>query len=289
MKILSSLAVVVSFAFASLMVSANAQAQQVTETELTEGVYMLEGQGGTMMLVTTETRTVLVDAQYAQMAEQIAAKVVDLSQVPLTYLINTHFHGDHVGGNGYMGEELGAQIVAHKNVRTRLEADDEFPAAGLPTILADNSLTLELGGHSLTLVHYPTAHTDGDMVVWVNDENIVHLGDLFFVDRFPFIDLNAGGTVQGYIDALAALRDIMDDDTQIVAGHGGVRNNADLLRLHDMIVETRQQVRDWHAADASVDDMVAAGLGEKWEDWSWNFINEDRWIRTLYNDMQASM
>ncbi|RUO37598.1 MBL fold metallo-hydrolase [Aliidiomarina shirensis] len=287
MKMFSMLAVILSFSFVGAQLVNVAHAQQVSETELTQGVYMLEGQGGTMMLVTTETRTVLVDAQYAQMAERIAAKVDELGQVPLTYLINTHFHGDHVGGNGYMGEELGVQIVAHKNVRTRLAEDDEFPEAGLPTILADNSLTLELGGHSLTLVHYPTAHTDGDMVVWVDGENIVHLGDLFFVARFPFIDLGAGGTVQGYIDALADLLERLEDDTQIVAGHGGLASKQQLQDVHDMIIETRQQVRDWHAADASVDDMADAGLGEKWESWSWNFINEDRWIRTLYNDMMA--
>lgn len=262
-----------------------AQAQQVTETELSEGVYMLEGQGGTMMLVTTATRTVLVDAQYAQMAERIAAKVDELGQVPLTYLINTHFHGDHVGGNGYMGSELGAQIIAHRNVRTRLAADEEFDVAGLPTILAGNSLTLDLAGHRLTLVHYPTAHTDGDMVVWVEDENIVHLGDLFFVDRFPFIDLSAGGTVQGYIDAIADLLELLQDDTQIVAGHGGLASKRDLQRVHDMIVATRQQVIDWQASGAGVDDMVEAGLAEEWESWSWNFINEDRWVRTLYNDL----
>ncbi|EGN74899.1 Zn-dependent hydrolase, glyoxylase [Idiomarina sp. A28L] len=271
-------------AVAAMMV-VPAQAQEVNETKLTEGVYMLEGQGGTMMLVTTETRTVLIDAQYAQMAERIGAKVGELGHVPLTYLINTHFHGDHVGGNGYMGSELGAKIIAHKNVRTRLEADEDFDAAGLPTILADNSLTLDLGGHTLTLVHYPTAHTDGDMVIWVEGENIVHLGDLFFVDRFPFIDLSAGGTVQGFIDAIADLLVLLQDDTQIVAGHGGLASKRDLQRVHDMIVATQQQVKDWQAAGAGVDNMVDTGLAEEWESWSWNFINEDRWIRTLYNDL----
>lgn len=276
-----------AIAVCATLVFSAAQAQEVRETQLAEGVYMLEGQGGNMMLVSTPTHTLLVDAQFARMAESIADKVDTLAQVPLTYLFNTHFHGDHVGGNQYMGEELGAKIIAHRNVRTRLAADEDFPKTGLPTILADNWLQLNLGERSLTMHHYPTSHTDGDMVVWVDGANIVHVGDLFFVDRFPFVDLNSGGTVQGYIDAIAALTDKMDEHTQIVPGHGPLMDKAGYLRLHDMIVETREQVREWHAAGADVDTMVATGLGEKWADWSWNFINEERWIRTLYNDHVA--
>ncbi|MCH8492830.1 MAG: MBL fold metallo-hydrolase [Idiomarina sp.] len=248
---------------------------------------MLEGQGGNMMLVATPQHTLLVDAQFARMAEAISGKISELGQAPLSYLVNTHFHGDHVGANAYMNETLGATIVAHRNVRTRLAADSEFPRAGLPTVLGHNSLQINLGEYSLTLEHYPTAHTDGDMVVWVEGANIVHVGDLFFVDRFPFVDLNSGGTVQGYINAIAALTAKMDDDTQIVPGHGPLMNKAGYLRLHDMIIETREQVRAWHAAGADVDTMVATGLGEQWADWSWNFINEERWIRTLYNDHLA--
>ena len=263
------------------------EVQEVRETKLAEGVYMLEGQGGNMMLVTTPTHTLLVDAQFARMAESIADKIDTLAEVPLTYLFNTHFHGDHVGANQYLGEELGAKIIAHRNVRERLAANEEFPRTGLPTILADNWLQMNLGEYSLTMHHYATAHTDGDMVVWVDGQNIVHVGDLFFVDRFPFIDLNAGGTVQGYIDAIATLAEKMDEHTQIVPGHGPLMNKTGYLRLHDMIIATREQVRAWHAAGADVETMVATGLGAEWADWSWNFINEERWIRTLHNDLLA--
>lgn len=274
-------------AVAALLLAKPIFAQEVSETRLADGVYMLEGEGGNMMLVTTESHTVLVDAQFARMAEAIGAKIEALDGLPLSYLINTHFHGDHVGGNAYMRDTLGATIIAHDNVLTRLAADSEFPREGLPSKTFAEQHALDLGDYSLSLKHYPTAHTDGDIVIWVDGQNIVHVGDLFFVDRFPFVDLNAGGTVQGYIDAINAVLADANEHTQIIPGHGPLSNVADYARLLDMMIETREQVRAWHAAGADVATMVATGLDEKWADWTWNFINEERWIRTLYNDLQA--
>lgn len=275
-------------AVAALLMVKPIFAQDVSETRLADGIFMLEGQGGNMMLVATESHTVLVDAQFARMAEAIGAKVEALGSLPLSYLINTHFHGDHVGGNAYMSETLGATILAHANVLKRLADDTDFPREGLPTETLTDRHALDLGEYSLTLKHYPTAHTDGDIVIWVDGQNIVHVGDLYFVDRFPFVDLNSGGTVQGYIDAINSVLADADEHTQIIPGHGPLATATDYIRLRDMMIETREQLRAWHAAGADVDTMVATGLDEKWAEWTWNFINEERWIRTLFNDLQAS-
>lgn len=264
------------------------QAQELTETELADGVYMLEGQGGNMMLVSTPTHTALVDAQFARMAEAIAITLAHKASQPLSLLINTHFHGDHVGSNRYLREALGAEILAHENVLVRLTANEEFPSEGLPSETMTERKQIDLGAVNLSIQHYPTAHTDGDIVIWVDELNIVHVGDLFFVDRFPFVDLSAGGTVQGYIDAINAVLARANEQTQIIPGHGPLSTPTDYVRLRDMIIATREQVRDWHAAGADVDTMVATGLGEKWQNWTWNFINEERWIRTLHNDLLAT-
>lgn len=277
---------------AALLLSSHAMAQNrmdnvtIEATELGERVYMLSGQGGNIGLFVGADQVVMIDAQYAPLADKISAKIAELTSLPLEVLINTHFHGDHVNGNAAFAAKGADTRIAHANVLKRLDADEQFDKAGLPTITFDGNMGLSIAGEMLQLKHYAAAHTDGDVVVWFPSANVIHAGDLFFVDRFPFIDLNSGGRVQGYIDAIEAVMAEIDDDTKIIPGHGGVSGKADWQRLVDMIKVTRDEVRAHKANGLSEDAAVAAGLSEQWASWTWGFITEERWIRTLYRDSE---
>ena len=267
------------------MASAHAQANmddvEIKATQLSDRVYMLTGMGGNIGVYVGEDGVVMVDAQYKGLADKIMAAIAELSDQPIKSLINTHFHSDHTGNNAPFARK-GVRVIAHENVKTRLAANEKFDQDGLPTVTFDNRLEVASGAASLKLQHYPEGHTDGDVVVWFPNANVIHAGDLFFVDRFPFIDLNAGGNVQGYIDNVRAVIDSIDGETEIIPGHGALSKRSDWLRLVHMIEATREEVMTMKEQGLTEDQAVEQGLSAQWKDWSWSFINEERWIRTLY-------
>lgn len=289
-KMRTALALTLALLAGTAMLQPTAQAQatmadvEVKAQQLSDKVYMVTGAGGNIGLFVGDDGVVMVDAQYAAISDKILVALRDITQQPLKLLVNTHHHRDHVDGNANF-VAAGAVVVAHEKVVPRVMNDENFDPAGAPTITFSDKLSLRVASDVLQLQHYPTAHTDNDAVVWFADENVIHAGDLFFKDRFPFIDLNSGGTVQGYIDAIEHTMAMLADDTQIIPGHGSLANKADWQRLVSMIVMTREEVRLMMLDGLSVEQMVERGLAEQWQDWSWGFINEERWIRTLYNDM----
>jgi glyoxylase-like metal-dependent hydrolase (beta-lactamase superfamily II) len=179
------------------------------------------------------------------------------------------------------------RIIAHANVLKRLSADEKFPAAGLPTETFTKELSLNINGQKLRLEYLPPSHTDGDIIVWFEDKNVVHMGDMLFEGRFPFIDLNNGGSVRGYINNVAYVISQIDAETKVVPGHGELTNKAGLERFHQMMVATLAQVQKQQNAGLSNEQIVAAGLGDEWKNWHWNFITEERWINTLLQAEQA--
>lgn len=273
----------VSFVLAFVM-SGFAVAQdkvQVTSTELAKHLYMIKGAGGNIAAVVGPQGAVVVDSQYEHMAAQIKAELESKEAgVQIKTLVNTHFHGDHVNGNAALAS--GAQIIAHTNVLTRLKANEKFPVAGLPTQTFVGEKQLSLNGVKLELVTMPVSHTDGDLVVWFKDANVLHMGDLFFADRFPFIDLNSGGSVSGYINNVKTLLSQIDDETRLIPGHGDLMDKAGLQRFLTMMEQTLAEVNTLKAQGKTEDQIVAQGLSEQWKKWSWNFITEERWIRTLF-------
>jgi glyoxylase-like metal-dependent hydrolase (beta-lactamase superfamily II) len=242
---------------------------------------MIKGAGGNMAAVVGPEGALVVDSQYEHMAPQIKAELESKQAgVKIKTLINTHFHGDHVNGNAALAS--GAQIIAHTNVLTRLKADSKFPVAGLPTETFVGEKALNLNGVNLKLVTMPVSHTDGDLVVWFKDANVLHTGDLFFADRFPFIDLKSGGSVTGYINNVKLLLSEIDDKTKLIPGHGDLMDKAGLQRFLTMMEQTLAEVNALKAAGKTEDQIVAQGLSAQWKSWSWNFITEERWIRTLF-------
>lgn len=257
---------------------------KIEAVQLSERVYMLTGAGGNIGVYVGDNGVYMVDAQYAPLADKIRAAIASLTDRQLTTLVNTHFHGDHTDGNAAFARQ-GVTVVAHHNVADRLAQNADFDKAGIPSVTFAESLQLDTGDAGLRLQHYPQGHTDGDVVVWFADTNVIHAGDLFFVDRFPFIDLNAGGSVQGYIDNVSAVIAQLDDKTQIIPGHGGLSDKDDWQRLISMIAITREEVRLMQVEGLTVEQAVERGLSDRWADWSWGFITEERWIKTLYQDM----
>ncbi len=266
--------------FLSLPALANRFANvEINATPLADNLYMLTGSGGNMAALGTDNEVILIDAQYAELADKINAKLTELSSgKALGTLINTHMHGDHVNGNSAL---MPKRIIAHANVLKRLSADAAFPRAGLPTETFTKQLSLNMNGQQLRLEYLPPSHTDGDIIVWFEGKNVVHMGDMLFEGRFPFIDLNNGGSVRGYIANVAYVINQIDDKTKVVPGHGELTDKAGLQRFHQMMLATLAQVEQQQAKGLSNEQIVAAGLGEQWKNWHWNFITEERWINTL--------
>jgi glyoxylase-like metal-dependent hydrolase (beta-lactamase superfamily II) len=254
---------------------------QVQDTKLTDNLYVLTGAGGNMATVIAGDKVLLVDSQYAELADKIKAKLSELgASSGVTTLVNTHLHGDHVGGNSQLA--AGVDIIAHHNVLSRLAQDSKFPRNGLPTITFKEQLKLSLGGQTIRLDYLPPSHTDGDVVVWFEEANVVHFGDLLFEGRFPFIDTNNGGSVKGYIDNTRNLIGMLNEQTRVIPGHGQLTDKAGVQRSLDMMQATLAIVQGYKAAGMTEQQAVEKGLGEQWKSWHWNFITEERWIKTLY-------
>mmetsp|Transcript_45319 Transcript_45319/g.144217 ORF Transcript_45319/g.144217 Transcript_45319/m.144217 type:complete len:288 (+) Transcript_45319:126-989(+) len=245
-------------------------------------VHMLVGAGGNIGVSAGPDGLLIVDDQYADLAEKIATTLADISKEQTRYVINTHFHGDHTGSNAFFSKHKKATIFAHDNVRVRLSAGEETDPAMLPVVTYDKGVKFHMNGETVHVFHLANAHTDGDSAVWFEQPDILHTGDLFFKDWFPFIDLNSGGSVAGYITAVETLLGMIDGGTKVIPGHGALANRGDYERFLNMIKQTYAYVQAKKAAGMSEDDVVKAGLEEKWKSWSWNFITEERWIRTLY-------
>lgn len=255
---------------------------QVIPAKLSESVYMLKGAGGNIGVSAGEDGLLLIDDQYAPLAEKIVTTLKQISDKKPKYIINTHYHGDHTGSNAYFSENLGSTIFSHENVRIRLASSKDLNPKALPVVTYQDGIKFHLNNETIHIIHYPTAHTDGDSVVWFEQSDVLHTGDLFFKDMFPYIDLGAGGTVKGYIKAVEALMSKIDEDTVVIPGHGTLAKRDDLQRFVNMIKETHKYVQEKKMAGLSEDQVLELGLEEKWKDWAWRFITEDRWIKTLY-------
>jgi len=263
-------------------------------TELAPGLYMLEGQGGfaggNVGLSTGEDGVVLIDDGLPPLTGTLLAAIGKLTEDPVKFVINTHVHGDHVGGNEALGT-LGAVILAHDNLRLRMVADGmttadgkaPAPKAALPVLTFSDSVTFHLNGRRAFVFHVEHAHTDGDAVIHFLDDNIIHVGDVMFNGLFPFIDLDSGGSVEGYIAAQKRILALADEQTKIIPGHGPLASRKDLQTAVDMLQGAHDRVRRLVDAGQSEEAILAANpLEDYHDDWNWGFITTERMTRTLY-------
>ena len=257
---------------------------EVKATAIKGSVHMLTGAGGNIGVSAGEDGVLIIDDQFAPLAEKIAAQLGELGSDKPKYVINTHYHGDHTGSNAFFHSHKGATSLAHENVRVRLANDEKIKPEALPTITYEDGIKIYFNGETLHVMHLAVGHTDGDSVVWFEQPNVMHTGDLFFNGRFPYIDQGAGGNVEGYMDSVKQLLAKIDDETVIIPGHGDISNKQEYSAFLAMISETFSYVKALKQDGKTLDEVKAMGLDDKWADWSWNFINEEKWITTLYTD-----
>ena len=268
---------------------------EIKRTLVAGNIHMLEGAGGNIAVSAGRDGTLMVDDQFLPLADKIRAELKKLGDGKLKYVLNTHWHGDHTGGNQAFGQE--ATIVAQENVRRRLAAGQMLrgemvkpaPEAALPVITYNASMTFFFNNEEVRVVHYPHGHTDGDSVIFFMGSNVVHLGDDFFAGRFPFVDLESGGSVEGLTKNIADILGKLPAGVKIIPGHGPLSNIEDLRLYHRMLVETTAVVRKGMAAGKSLEQLKKEGLPEEWKEWGTGFIKTDQWIETIYRSFSPGV
>jgi glyoxylase-like metal-dependent hydrolase (beta-lactamase superfamily II) len=266
---------------------------EIKTTHVAGNIYMLEGRGGNIGASVGEDGILIIDDQFAPLAEKIREALKKLNSGNLKFVLNTHWHGDHTGGNPVFGKE--ATIIAHHNVRKRLMTEQKrgdrvtppAPKEAWPVITLDSSLSLHFNGEEIKVLHFPRGHTDGDCVMFFTSSNVVHMGDDFFADRFPFVDLASGGDVEGLIKNIEQIIAQLSPEAKIIPGHGPLSTPDDLKNYHRMLVATVADIRQSIAAGKSLDELKAKGLPEEWKSWGTGFITTERWIETVYQSLTA--
>jgi cyclase len=265
-------------------------------TKVAGNVYMLQGAGGNIGASVGDDGIVVIDDQYAPLADKIQAALKSIADKPIRFIINTHYHEDHTGGNTYFQKQ--APIIAHDNVRKRLESGGTAgnggsvhveakpqPKEALPIITFDHDVTLHLNGEDIRALHFPAGHTDGDSIIFFPRSNVVHMGDDFVTYGFPFIDVESGGGINGMIDGVEKVLAEVPPDVKVIPGHGPVSNLDDVRAYLKMLKETRDVVAAALKDGKTLDQMKQAKLLDPWKKYSGQFINEDAFLETLYNSL----
>jgi cyclase len=273
---------------------------EIKVTKVSGNIYMLQGAGGNIAASVGEDGIVIVDDQYAPLADKIAAalKGIGATDKPVRFVINTHYHGDHTGGNLAFATN-GSTVIAQDNVRKRLETGGkagigtsisrEQPAApkgGLPIITFEHDVTVHLNGEDIRALHFPVGHTDGDAIVFFPKANVVHMGDDFVRYGYPFIDVISGGSVQGMIAACDKVASLLPDDVKVIPGHGQLSSLSDVREYSVMLKESSAAIQAAINRGMTVDQMKKDKLLAPWDKkYSGEFINSDLFIETLYNSL----
>src|SRR5256714_8181108 len=272
---------------------------QIKATKVSGNIYMLEGAGGNIAASIGEDGIVMVDDQFAPLAEKIQASLKNLgiTDKPVRFVINTHYHGDHTGGNAPFSN-AGSTVIAQDNVRKRLVEggvagnggsikmeNKQGEKAALPIITFEHDVTVHLNGEDIRALHFPAGHTDGDSIIFFPKNNVVHMGDDFVRYGFPFIDVASGGSVQGMIDAMEKATAQLPADVKVIPGHGALSNLDDVRAFTKMLKETSAVVQKAINDHKTLDHMKQEKILAPWAKWKGDFVNEDAFIDTLYNSL----
>lgn len=269
---------------------------QVQATQLGRGVYMLTGAGGNIGLAVGEDAAFLVDDQFAPLTSKILAAIRAVTDKPVRFLVNTHWHFDHTGGNENLSK-AGTVIVAHENVRKRMSVEQFIaslnrrepasPRGALPVITFPDRVTFYLNGDTIHVVHVPPAHTDGDAIIHWSVANVLHMGDIFFNGRYPFVDVSSGGSFEGVIGAVNAALTMANDQTRIIPGHGAPATRADLVKYRDVLVQIRDRVRALINQGRTREQVIAAKPTAEWDaTWGTGFMQPAVFLGIVYDSMK---
>ena len=275
-----------------------AQAEQTTfvVTPVKNQLHLLQGKGGNILASLGNDGLLIIDDDFTENGKALEDALQVLAGDIPRFIVNTHWHFDHAGSNAYFGERRSV-IVAQKNVRKRMSAPHKSaflkrvspasPAAALPLVTYDSAMTLHLNGSTIELVHYPQGHTDGDTVVYFSEDNVVHMGDLFFNPYFPFVDISSGGNVLSYRQNVADVLAQIDNDTVVVPGHGPVTDKQGLQVFYDMLLATTEDVKSKLDKGWSLEKIQGKGLGKQWQSWGKGFISEEAWIAFIVESIES--
>jgi len=280
-----------------LFLALPARAQDFTNAtietiQLTDTLYMLVGVGGNIGLSVGEDGVYIIDDQYAPMSDRIKAAIAALSDKPVRFVVNTHWHFDHAGGNEVFGGD-GAVIVAHDNVRKRMVTGQEMPAfdrsvppaapAALPIVTFSETAALHLNGEEARAIHLPHAHTDGDAMIHWPASNVLHMGDTFFNGIFPFIDAWSGGGIAGMISAADQALALVDEETKIIPGHGPLATKADLLKFRDFLATVQTRALSAKEKGQTGEEWAAsAPLADLQEEWGGGFLSAEQFAQIVF-------
>jgi glyoxylase-like metal-dependent hydrolase (beta-lactamase superfamily II) len=273
-------------------------AVEIGVQEVAAGVYMLTGRGGNIGLSVGEDGAFVIDDQFAPLTEKILAAIATVTDEPVRFVLNTHWHGDHTGGNENLGE-AGALLVAHENVRLRLSMDQVLervgrpvteqpasPEGAWPVVTFTRDVTFHLNGDDLHAFHVEHAHTDGDAIVHFRRANVVHMGDTFFRGRFPFIDTASGGSIDGLIAAAGRALAVMDSDTRIIPGHGSLSGREDLREYRDALKTMRDRIAALRSEGRSLEEIQRARPTRDFaQRWGQDEAAERSFTETLYHSL----
>lgn len=284
----------VSVLTASTLAAQNFDTVQVKITRVAGQVYMLEGSGGNIGLIVGDDATFVVDDQFAPLTPKILAAIRTVTPQPVRFVVNTHWHFDHTGGNENIGKE-GAVIFAHENVRRRMSTgqfiealnrtEPAAPHGALPVVTFTDTISFHLNGDSIVVFHVAPAHTDGDAVIRFTKTNVVHSGDLFVSDRFPFVDRSSGGSIHGIISAAERMLAVTNAQSKIIPGHGPLSDRARLQAYHDMLVVMRDRMRKEIAAKHTVEQVLASKITAEYDkDWP---NGRERFLRILHQELSV--
>lgn len=294
--LLTASSVSLFLALSTALSTANANDDHaVSSTKLSDTIYLISGNGGNIGVSIGSNGTFMIDDKFAPMTDAILAEIKKLGGDVPKFVINTHWHADHTGGNENLGKK-GAIIVAHENVRERLTQDNflaafnkKIPASlaiGLPVVTFNDTINFHLNGDEINVSHIANAHTDGDSIIHFTSENILHTGDIFFNGFYPFIDIAHGGSLKGMINASDTMLSMINDQTRIIPGHGPMANKADLKSYRDMLQAAYDSLKPLKSAGKSIDEAVAAkplqALDAEWSD---GIFKTNQWIGLVYNGL----
>ncbi len=288
--------------FSMLVTAAVAQEEtkvEIVVTQIADHIYVLSGPGGNIGLSVGEEAVFLIDDKYAPLIPAVKKGVATVTDRPVSLILNTHWHGDHTGGNEDFRND-GAIIISHDNVRKRMSTEQfrsvfnrttpASPGAALPIVTFDDDLTMHINDDVIRVVHVPHAHTDGDTILKFKNANVIHTGDIVFNGVYPFIDVDSGGSVLGIINGVELMLAMSDENTKFIPGHGSVTATADDLRAYlSMLVTVRDRISQMIREGKTIEEVQASDASAEYDaEWTWNFINPELFKILVYLSLSPS-